>query len=114
VDRDTPVSRTPTVAPGSPAHHERALLRERRAGGPRSYWALQWHASTAWSEDHVKKQRPQTRGAAAAGEMKQRAMLRSLRRQPVIMMRHLTAERCANALIPAQRFDASMLDAPLK
>jgi hypothetical protein len=35
VDWDTPVSRTPTVAPGSPAR-ERALLRERRAGGPRS------------------------------------------------------------------------------
>jgi hypothetical protein len=33
VDRDTPVSRTPTVAPGSLAR-ERTLLRGRRAGGP--------------------------------------------------------------------------------
>jgi hypothetical protein len=33
VDRDTLVSRTPTVAPGSPAR-ERSLLRGRRAGGP--------------------------------------------------------------------------------
>jgi hypothetical protein len=30
------------------------------------------------------------------------------------MMRRLTAERCANALIPALGFDASTLDAPLK
>jgi hypothetical protein len=33
VDRDTPVSRTPTVAPGSLAR-KRALLRERRVRGP--------------------------------------------------------------------------------
>jgi hypothetical protein len=33
VDRDTSVSRTPTVAPGSSAH-ERTLLRGRRVGGP--------------------------------------------------------------------------------
>jgi hypothetical protein len=33
VNRNTPVSRTPTVAPGSPAR-ERTLLRGRRAGGP--------------------------------------------------------------------------------
>jgi hypothetical protein len=33
VDRDTPVSRTPTVAPGSLAH-KRALSRERRVKGP--------------------------------------------------------------------------------
>jgi hypothetical protein len=33
VDQDTPVSSTPTVAPGSPAR-ERTHLRGRRAGGP--------------------------------------------------------------------------------
>jgi hypothetical protein len=33
VDRDTPISSTPTVAPGSLAH-ERALSRERRVRGP--------------------------------------------------------------------------------
>jgi hypothetical protein len=30
------------------------------------------------------------------------------------MMHRLTAERCANASIPALGFDASVLDAPLK
>jgi hypothetical protein len=112
VDRDTPVSRTPTVAPGSPAH-KRALLRERRAGGPRSCWALQRHASTVRSEDHVKKQRLRTRGAAAAGETKRRATLQSPRRQTVMMARRFTAERCANASIPTLRFDASTPNVPL-
>jgi hypothetical protein len=113
VDQDTPVSRTPTVAPGSPAH-ERTLLRERRAGAPRSCWALQRHASTVRSEDHVKKRRSWARGAAAAGETKRRATLQSPRHQTVMMARRFTAERCANASIPVLRFDASTLDAPLK
>jgi hypothetical protein len=32
----------------------------------------------------------------------------------IIMMRRLTAERCANASIPVLGFDASTPDAPLK
>jgi hypothetical protein len=58
-------------------------------------------------------QRPQTRGATVAGEMKRRAMQQSPRRQTVMMARHFAAERCADAPIPALRFDASTLAAAL-
>jgi hypothetical protein len=85
-----------------------------RGRGPRSCWALQRHASTARSEDHVKRQRLRTRGMAAAGETKRRATLQSPRHQAIMMTRRFTAERCANASIPALRFDASTPDAPLK
>jgi hypothetical protein len=68
----------------------------------------------ARSEDHVKIQRPRTRGAAAAGETKRRATLQSPRHQTVMMARRFTAERCANASIPALRSDASTPDAPFK
>jgi hypothetical protein len=51
---------------------------------------------------------------AAAGEMKRRATLQSPMRQTIMMTRRFTAERCANASIPALKFDASMPDAPLK
>jgi hypothetical protein len=52
-------------------------------------------------------QRPLTHGATAAGEMKQRAMQQSPRHQTVRMVRHFTAERCADAPIPVLGFDAS-------
>jgi hypothetical protein len=58
--------------------------------------------------------RPRTRGATAAGETKRRAMLQSPRRQTIMMARHFAAERCADALIPALRFDASTPAAPFK
>jgi hypothetical protein len=59
-------------------------------------------------------QRPQTRGTTAASEMKRQAMQQSPRCQTVMMARRFTAERRANALIPALRFDASTPAAPFK
>jgi hypothetical protein len=73
VDRDTPVSRTPIVAPVSLAR-KCALLRERRVRGPQKLLGPPTACVNAWSEDHVKMQRSQTRGATAAGETKRRAM----------------------------------------
>jgi hypothetical protein len=55
VDRDTPVSRTPTVAPGSLAR-ERALLREQRVRGPQKLLGPPTARVNARSEDHVKMQ----------------------------------------------------------
>jgi hypothetical protein len=69
VDRDTPVSRTPTVAPGNLAH-ERALLRERRARGPQKPLGPPTACINVRLEDHVRMQRPQTHGAPAVGETK--------------------------------------------
>jgi hypothetical protein len=112
VDRDTPVSRTPTVAPGSLAR-ERALLRERRARGPQKLLGPPTARVNARLEDHVKMQRLQTRGATAAGETKWRATQQSPRRQTIMMARRFAAERCANASIPAVRFDASTPACPL-
>jgi hypothetical protein len=57
VDRDTPVSRTPIVAPGSLAR-ECALLRERRARGPQKLLGPPTACINSRSEDHVKMQRP--------------------------------------------------------
>jgi hypothetical protein len=71
VDRDTPVSRTPTVAPGSLAR-ERALLGERRARGPQKLLGPPTARINARSEDHVKMQRLQTHGAPVVGEAKRR------------------------------------------
>jgi hypothetical protein len=113
VDRDTLVSRTPTVAPGSLARG-RALLRERRARGPQKLLGPPTARVNTRSEDHVKMQRLQTRGVIAAGETKRRAMQQSPRRQTVMMARRFTAERCTNASIPALRFDASTPAVPLK
>jgi hypothetical protein len=112
VNRDTPVSRTPTVAPGSLARR-RALWRERRARGPQKLLGPPMARVNARSEDHMKIQRPRTRGAAAAGETKWRATLQSPRRQTIMMARRFTAEHCANASIPALRFDALTPAAPL-
>jgi hypothetical protein len=68
---------------------------------PRSCWALNDTRQRARSEDHVKMQRPRTRGATAAGEMKRRAMQQSSRRQTTMMARQFIAGHCANAPIPA-------------
>jgi hypothetical protein len=106
VDRDTPVSRTLIVAPESLAH-ERALSRERRVRGPQKLLGPPTARVNARSEDHVKMKRTQMCGATATGEMKRRAMQQSPRRQTVMMAHHFAAERCANAPIPALRFDAS-------
>jgi hypothetical protein len=70
VDQVTPVSRTPTVAPGSLAC-KRALSRERRVRAPRRCWALQRHASTHAVRGPCEDVELQTRGATAVGEMKQ-------------------------------------------
>jgi hypothetical protein len=113
VDRDTPVSRTPTVAPGSLAR-ERALSGERRVRGPQKLQGPPMARINARSEDHVKMQRPRTRGATAASETKQRATQQSPRCQTVMMARCFAAERYANALIPALGFDASAPAAPFK
>jgi hypothetical protein len=113
VDRDTPLSRTPTVAPTSPAH-ERTLLRERRARGPQKLLGPPTACVNARSEDHVIMQRPRTRGTTAAGEMKWRATLLSPRHQTAMMARRFAAERCTNASIPALRLDALTSTAPLK
>jgi hypothetical protein len=75
---------------------------------PRSCWALNDTRQRARSEDHVKMQRPRTRGATAAGEMKRRATQQSSRRQTTMMARQFTAGHCANALIPVLGLDASM------
>jgi hypothetical protein len=112
VDRDTPVSRTLTVAPGS-LTRKRALPRERRVRGPQKLLGPPTARVNARSEDHVKMQRPRTRGATAAGEMKRRPTQQSPRRQTVMMARHFAAERCTNAPIPALIFDASTLAADL-
>jgi hypothetical protein len=80
VDWDTPVSRTPTVAPRSLAR-ECALLRERRARGPQKLLGPPTARVNARSEDHVKMQRLRTRGMTAAGETKWRATQQSPRRQ---------------------------------
>jgi hypothetical protein len=71
VDQDTPVSRTPTVAPGSLAR-KHALLRERRARGPHKLLGPPTARINALSEDHVKMQRSWAHGAPAVGEVKQR------------------------------------------
>jgi hypothetical protein len=71
VDRDTPISRTLTVAPGSLARG-RALLRERRARGPQKLLRPPTARVNARSEDHVKMQRLQTCGTPAVGEAKRR------------------------------------------
>jgi hypothetical protein len=112
VDQDTPISRTPIVAPRSLAR-ERALLRERRARVPEKLLGPPTARVNARSEDHVKMQRPRTRGTTAADETKRRATQQSLRRQTVMIARHFAAERCANTSIPALRFDASTLAMPL-
>jgi hypothetical protein len=59
-------------------------------------------------------QRPRTRGTTAAGETKRWATQQSSRRQTVMMVRHITAGRCADALIPTLGLDASTLAAPFK
>jgi hypothetical protein len=59
-------------------------------------------------------QRPRTRGATAAGETKQRATQQSPRRQTAMLARHFTAERCADAPIPALGLDASTPAMPFK
>jgi hypothetical protein len=113
VEQDTLVSRTPTVAPGSLAR-KRALSRERRARGPQKLLGPPTACVNAWSEDHVKMQRPRMRGVTAASEAKQRAMQQSPMRQTVMMACHFAAERCADVPIPALRFDASTPAAPFK
>jgi hypothetical protein len=113
VDQDTLVSRTPTVALGSLAR-ERTLLRERTARAPQKLLDPPTARVNARSEDHVKMQRPRTRGTTAAGETKRQATQQSPRRQTVMMACRFTVERCANALIPVLRFDASMPTTPFK
>jgi hypothetical protein len=54
------------------------------------------------------------RGATAVVETKRRATQQSLRCQTVMMAHHFTAERCADAPIPALGFDASTPVAPFK
>jgi hypothetical protein len=113
VDQDTLVSRTPTVAPGSLAR-ERALSRKRRVKGPQKLLGPPMERVNAWSEDHVKMQRPLTCAVTVDGVTKRWATQRSPRRQTVMMVRHFAAECCADALIPVLRFDASMPAAPFK
>jgi hypothetical protein len=57
-------------------------------------------------------QRLRTHGATIAGEMKQQATQQSPRRQTAMMARHFTTGHCADALILALGYDASMLAAP--
>jgi hypothetical protein len=71
VDWDTPVSRTPTVAPGSPVR-ERTLLRGRRAGGPQKLLGPPTARVNTRSEDHVKMRSSWARGALAVDETKRR------------------------------------------
>jgi hypothetical protein len=59
-------------------------------------------------------QRLWTRGATTAGETKRQASQQSPRHQSVMMARHFSAERCADAPIPALGFDASKPTAPFK
>jgi hypothetical protein len=59
-------------------------------------------------------QRLRTRGATTASETKRRATQQSPRCQTIMMARHFTAGRCADALIPALVLDASILTAPFK
>jgi hypothetical protein len=106
VDWDTSVSRTLTVAPGILAC-ECALSRERRVRAPQKLLGPPTARVNAQSEDHVKMQRPRMRGVTTAGEIKRRATQESPRLQTVMMARHFAAERCADTLIPALRFDAS-------
>jgi hypothetical protein len=52
------------------------------------------------SEDHVKMQRPRTRGTAAAGKTKWRVTQQSPMRQTAMMARHFTAgalHRCPDS-----------------
>jgi hypothetical protein len=113
VDRDTSVSRTLTVAPGSLAR-KHALSRERRVRAPRSCWALQRHASTRAVRGPCEDAELQTCGATAAGEMKRRATQQYPRRQIAMMARHFTAGRCADAPVLALGLDALMPVAPFK
>jgi hypothetical protein len=59
-------------------------------------------------------QRLRTRGMTAAGETKRRASQQSPMRQTIMMARHFTTERCADAPIPALGFDTSKPAAPFK
>jgi hypothetical protein len=59
-------------------------------------------------------QSPRTGGATAAGETKRRVSQQSSRRQTAMMACHFTAERCADAPIPALGLDASTPAAPFK
>jgi hypothetical protein len=113
VDRDTPVSRTLKVAPGSLAR-ERALLRERRARGPQKLLGPPTarvnravggpcegaEAADAW---RPYSWRDETAGDAALPEA-----------STVMMARRFALERCANASVPALGFDATTPAAPLK
>jgi hypothetical protein len=112
VDRDTPVSIPPTVAPGSPAQN--APSRGSEGTG----------APEAAGPSNGTRQRA-VRGPCEVVEDSGRVAQPQLARRnggdatvseasPLIMMRRLTAERCANASIPALGLDASTPDAPLK
>jgi hypothetical protein len=59
-------------------------------------------------------QRPQIRGATAAGVRKQQVTQQSPRRQSIMMAHRFIAARCADALIPVLRFDASTPAVPFK
>jgi hypothetical protein len=114
VDRDTPVSRTPIVAPRSLAR-KRALSRERRVRGPQK--AAGPSNSTRQRmrfEDLVKMQRPRMYGTTASGETNRRVSQQSPSHQTVMMARHFTAEHCADTPIPALGLDASTLVVPFK
>jgi hypothetical protein len=113
VDWDTPVFRTPIVAPGSLAH-ERALLRERRARGPQKQLgpptarvnrAVRGPCEDARAADAWRpcNWRDKTAGDAAVPEV-----------SIVMIARRFAAERCANAPVPALGFDATTPAAPLK
>jgi hypothetical protein len=108
-----PVSRTPTVAPGSLAR-ERALLRERRARGPQKLLgpptacvnrAVRGPCEDAEAADawHPYSWRDEMMGDAAVPEA-----------SIVMMACRFTAERCANASVPALGFDAMTPAVPLK
>jgi hypothetical protein len=68
----------------------------------------------ARSEDHAKMQRLRTRGMTADGETKWQVSQQSPRHQSVMMARHFSAERCADAPIPALGFDALKPATPFK
>jgi hypothetical protein len=82
-------------------------------GPPKAAGSSNGTSQRARSEDHVKMQRPRTRGATAAGETKRRAMQQSPRRQTAMMARHFTAGHCTDAPIPTLGLDASTPAAPL-
>jgi hypothetical protein len=113
VDRDTSVSRTPTVALGSLAR-ERAFLRERRARGPQKLLgpptarvnrAVRGSCEDAEAADAWRpcSWRDEMAGDAVVPEASN-----------VMMARRFAAERCANASVPALGFDATAPAAPLK